>query len=76
MITFLGWIGLCYGLFNLALPQIIEAKGLKPHGWSFDLAYHVANEAVFFISAVTLLVAKRLAALDKRLRTLEGEKDK
>ena len=65
----LGFCGLADGTIHMVLPKLVET-----HASSFDLSYYVANEAIFFVSAVVLLIAKRLDILYRRLQSLEGRR--
>lgn len=69
-IAIVGFLGLADGTYHFILPHLVRG-----HASSFDLSYDVAGEAIFFMSAVTLLVAQVLYAIDKRLKALEGKTD-
>jgi hypothetical protein len=69
LITLLGFLGLAGGFFHLFLPHFSEG-----HESSFDLAYYAANATMFFVSLLAFQIAAALNALDKRLKSLEGQK--
>jgi hypothetical protein len=63
----LGFIGVALAVWNLVEANIAELRGLR----QFNPAYHLADEALAFAGAVTLLIAARLDGLDKRMKILE-----
>src|SRR5579885_1406897 len=71
-IGILGFLGLADSIAHLLLPHIPSVAAT--HAASFDLSYYEANEAMFFMSAVTILIAKRLDVLEGGCLSPEGKK--
>jgi hypothetical protein len=65
----LGFLGVGLAIFHLAQTNIAAFRG----SYKFDPGYSLADEAVAFAGAITLLIAERLDALDKRVQSLEDK---
>jgi hypothetical protein len=62
-----GYVAVGLSIVSLVQSNLAEVRGTS----KFDPPYHLADAALAYVGLVTLLIAGRLSALDKRLKKLE-----